>query len=138
MGRHEVILLDTHVAIWFMTASEFLGKKTRSMISQALAEDRVAVSAITFWEIALLIAKRRVRSLESASTRRESLLSTGVREIPLTGDIALLAVELDGLHGDPSDRFIVATAIAHDATLVTADDALLGWRHRLRRQDAAK
>jgi PIN domain nuclease of toxin-antitoxin system len=138
MGFHEVILLDTHAAIWLTTASEFLGKRSHKMISQALAEDRVSVSAITFWEIALLIAKRRLRSLESAAAQRAKILSTGIREIPVTGNIAILAVELDGLHGDPSDRFIVATAIAHDATLVTADDALLGWRHGLRRQDAAR
>jgi PIN domain nuclease of toxin-antitoxin system len=38
--------------------------------------------------------------------------------------------------GNPADRFIVATAIAHDAMLVTADDRLLQWRHGLRRHNA--
>jgi PIN domain nuclease of toxin-antitoxin system len=42
------------------------------------------------------------------------------------------------LHGDPSDRFIVATAIAHDATLLTADQRLLEWRNQLSRQNAAR
>jgi PIN domain nuclease of toxin-antitoxin system len=42
------------------------------------------------------------------------------------------------LHGDPADRLIVATAIVHGATLMTADRALLRWRHPLPRQDASK
>jgi PIN domain nuclease of toxin-antitoxin system len=60
----------------------------------------------------------------------------GAAELPLTGEIAILAGELDGLHADPADRFIAATAIAHNATLVTADDRLLQWRHSVRRHNA--
>jgi PIN domain nuclease of toxin-antitoxin system len=54
----------------------------------------------------------------------------------LTGDIALRAVELENLHSDPADRFIAATAIVHDATLMTADESLLAWRSKVRRQNA--
>jgi PIN domain nuclease of toxin-antitoxin system len=64
------------------------------------------------------------------------MLAAGIRELPLTGEIAILAGELENLHGDPADRVIVATAIAHDATLMTADANLLRWKHRLKRQHA--
>lgn len=63
-------------------------------------------------------------------------MSEGAVELPLTGEIAILAGELEGLHSDPADRFIVATAIAHDATLLTADDRLLKWQHGMRRHNA--
>ncbi len=86
----------------------------------------------------MLIAKRRLRSLDSATESRKRVLDSGVNEIPLTGDIAILAGNLEGLHGDPADRFIIATAMAHDAMLLTADQHLLEWRSRLRRQDAHK
>jgi len=56
----------------------------------------------------------------------------------LTGSIAISAAQLQDLRGDPADRFIAATAIAHDATLMTADARLLRWHHALRRQNAAK
>jgi PIN domain nuclease of toxin-antitoxin system len=69
---------------------------------------------------------------------RAELLSTGIIELPLTGSIAISAVQLQDLHGDPADRFIAATALAHDATLMTADSRLLRWRHAVRRQNAAK
>lgn len=67
---------------------------------------------------------------------RRQMIGAGATELPLTGEIAILAGELDGLHADPADRFIVATAIAHDAILITADERLLQWSHKLRRQNA--
>jgi PIN domain nuclease of toxin-antitoxin system len=129
-----VILLDTHAAIWLSTNG--LGKQSQRLTDRALAEDNLGVSAFSFWEIAMLIAKGRLRAIDSATERRAEFLSAGMRELPLTGDIAILAAELTGLNGDPADRIIVATAIAHDATLVTADRNLLQWRHRLKLQDA--
>jgi PIN domain nuclease of toxin-antitoxin system len=133
-----VILLDTHVATWFAMDDEALGKQSRMMADTALAEDRLAISAISFWEIALLVAKGRLALRRSAAELRNQLLQAGVIELPLTGDIALLAVNLQHLHGDPADRFIMATAVAHDATLITADNTLLRWRHKVRRQNAVK
>jgi len=130
-----VILLDTHAAIW-LAIDQGLGKQSQRMADKALAEDRLAISAISFWELAMLIAKRRLRALKSANEQRMKLLAAGIRELPLTGEIAILAAELENLHGDPADRIIAATAIAHDAMLMTADANLLRWRHRLKRQDA--
>jgi PIN domain nuclease of toxin-antitoxin system len=137
MGSAEVILLDTHAAIWFTTDSG-LGKRSQAIAEEALADDRLAISAISFWEVSMLVAKRRLRSLDSASELRKKVLDSGINEVPLTGDIAIVAGNLEGLHGDPADRFIVATAITHDATLMTADESLLEWRHKLRRQNAEK
>jgi PIN domain nuclease of toxin-antitoxin system len=130
-----VIVLDTHAAIW-LTTDRGLGRQSQRIADKALSEDRLAISTISFWELAMLTAKGRLRSLKSASQRRAELIATGVREIPLTGDIAILAAELENLNDDPADRIIAATAIAHDATLMTADEKLLRWRHRLKRQDA--
>jgi len=131
-----VILLDTHVALWSTIDSNSLGKRCRRIVQRALAENQLAISAVSFWEIALLTAKGRLRWPESANEMRRLILSGGVTELQLTGEIAVLAGELDGLHADPADRFIAATAIAHDAMLVTADGRLLKWRHGLRRHNA--
>jgi PIN domain nuclease of toxin-antitoxin system len=132
-----VILLDTHVALWIATNTA-LGKQSRALVEQALAEDGLAISAISFWEISLLITKKRFKTSKTAAALRAELLDTGIVELPLIGSIAILAVQLQNLHGDPADRFIAATAIAHDATLMTADARLLRWRHAVRRQNAAK
>jgi PIN domain nuclease of toxin-antitoxin system len=134
MGRTEVIVLDTHALIWLADAG--LGKRSQRMADQALTQDRLAFSAISFWEIALLIARGRLKSSQSAAQLREKAIQDGAIELPLTGDIAIRAVDLGNLPGDPADRFIVATAIVHDAILMTADEHLLAWRHSLKRQDA--
>jgi len=117
------------------------------MIQKARDDGELAVSAISFWEISLLAAKGRLELSQPPAELRAELLNTSVSkrvfrnecfEIPLTGEIAIEAVSLETLHGDPADRFIVATAVIHGATLVTADRALLRWKSRLARQNAAK
>ncbi len=133
-----MILLDTHAAIWILRNNSALGKKARDTAVTALAEAQLAISAISFWEIALLIAKGRLRSLDDPAETRKLMLQAGVRELPLTGDIAIIAVQLDALHGDPSDQFIAATAVAHEAALMTADDRLLAWRSKIRRINAER
>lgn len=132
------VLLDTHAAIWLATDNASLGKRSRALANEALAASRLAVASISFWEIARLIAKGRLQALMPPGDLRARLLDTGVAELPLTGEIALLAANLDELHGDPADRFIAASAIVHKATLVTADERLLDWKHVLRRQNATK
>jgi PIN domain nuclease of toxin-antitoxin system len=131
-----VILLDTQAAIWLALDSHPLGKRSRRMIEKAATDGELAISAISFWEIALLIAKHRMRRPDSVRELRQQLLNSGTTELPLTGEIAISAGELESLHGDPADRFIAATAIVHDATLMTADEKLLRWHHPLRRQNA--
>ena len=132
-----MILPDTQAAIW-LAIDQGLGKESRRMADKAVADDRLTISAISFSELGMLIAKRRLRAVKSAGELRATLLATGIRELPLTGEIAVLAAEFENLNGDPTDRIIAATAIAHDATLMTADANLLRWRHRLKRQVAER
>jgi PIN domain nuclease of toxin-antitoxin system len=138
MERDEVILLDTHAAVWFATDSDLLGAVSGKLADEALAEERLTVSAISFWEVALLVSKRRLRLGKSPSELRLQLIDAGVTELPVTGPIAILSVELANLSADPADRIIMATSIIHGATLMTADADLLRWRHPIQRQDASK
>jgi PIN domain nuclease of toxin-antitoxin system len=138
VGSAEVILLDTHVAIWMIDNNPALGAASRKIIQSARQENRLTISAISFWEIALLVSKDRLEFRGEPRQLRLDLSASGVTELPITGDIALRAVELENLHADPADRFIAATAVAHDATLMTADKRLLRWGHGVRRQNAAK
>jgi PIN domain nuclease of toxin-antitoxin system len=130
-----VIVLDTHAAIWLAT-DQGLGKQSRRIADKALVDDGLAISTISFWELSMLVAKGRLRALKSPREQRTKMLAAGIQELPLTGEIAILAGELENLHGDPADRIIAATAIAHDATLMTADANLLRWPNPLKRQDA--
>lgn len=132
-----MILIDTHVIIWMAKGDAQLGQKCRTDLDRYRDDGALAFSAISFWEIGLLIAKGRLSFRQTAGDLRRDFLTGGASEIPLNGEIAIAAAGLD-LHGDPADRFIVATAMAHGATLVTADKALLKWRGKLARQDATR
>ena len=131
-----MIVLDTHVLLWAASDDRKLGRKTRTMIDRRWANGELALPAIVFWEVGLLEARGRLSLSTPVREWRNAVLAAGAVELPLDGNVALRAVDLAGLHDDPADRFIVATALAHEATLVTADGRLLEWRHSLERQDA--
>ena len=132
-----MILLDTHALIWLLLDDPRLGRQTRQVIARAWADNETAVSAISFWEIAMLCAKGRLELLVNAETWRAGLLREGLVEITVDGSIALRAGSLRGLHGDPADRIIVSTALTGHQ-LVTADRRILDWPGRLRRLNATE
>jgi PIN domain nuclease of toxin-antitoxin system len=131
-----VILLDTHVLVWVDQDAPALGAKARRSIRKAAGDGEVAVSAISFWEVAMLCAKGRMRLHLPLAQWRRDLLDAGLAELPLEGDIAIAAVALADLHPDPADRLITAAAQRAGATLLTADQRLLDWPGRLKRRDA--
>jgi PIN domain nuclease of toxin-antitoxin system len=131
-----MIVLDTHVLLWAAGDDRRLGRKARALIKRTWSAGEVAVPTIAFWETGLLQARGRVRLSMPVTEWRQALLAAGIVELPLDGSIAVPALELTGLHDDPADRFIAATAVVHGATLVTADERLLAWRHPSARQDA--
>lgn len=131
-----MILLDTHVLVWAVVDDRKLGRKARALIDRFWAAGKVAVPAIAFWEIGILHARGRLKLPSPVREWRDEVLAAGASELALDGRVAVRALDLDGLHDDPADRFIVATALLHEAALVTADERLLGWRHGLERHDA--
>lgn len=136
MEGSGLILLDTHSLIWMDQDNPALGATARELIEMAWREGLVAVSAISFWETAMLVQRARITLPVSVETWRSDLLEAGVKEIHLDGRIMLRATQLQGLLRDPADRFILATALQSSATLITADHKMLGWEHQLPRQDA--
>jgi PIN domain nuclease of toxin-antitoxin system len=80
----------------------------------------------------------RVEGPPSVRDWRARILLLGVREVPLSAEIAMRAADLESLRRDPCDRIIVATALVEDAVLLTADQPILDWPGRLHRQDARR
>ena len=79
--------------------------------------------------------KGRLDLGQHLDTWREELLQNGIVEIPVNGVIAARAALLTGMHGDPADRIIVATAL-EGHRLLTADTRILNWPGQLNRLDA--
>jgi PIN domain nuclease of toxin-antitoxin system len=130
------MLLDTHVLVWLDEGSQRLGNQSLSSIDAALKDGELGVSVISFWEVAMLVNKGRLKIQMDLQLWRRSLLESGLQEIPLTGELAIYSALVDDFHGDPADRMIVATAQHLNAELVTADEKILSWKHELLRIDA--
>lgn len=123
------LLLDTHVLIWLAEGLDDLPRRSRKRIDEAAATRGIAVSAMSFWEVAMLDAHGRIAlSRPIRDWRRQVLSQSGVSEVPVSGDVAIESVRLPGeLHDDPADRIIVATARLGGLELGTRDRRLLDY-----------
>ena len=117
------LLLDTHIWLWSLIEPDRLGGRTRKELQNA--ENELWLSPISTWEALTLHDKGRVYL---AVDVKEWIAQNTVpfREAPLTHEIALAARQLTLVQRDPADRFLAATALVLDLTLLTADSKLLG------------
>lgn len=113
------LLLDTHVFLWFEMGSIRLSRALRKTIARS--DERVFVSAASFWEIAI---KRRLGKLVVEGSPRAAAAAAGFVELPIDAADAETAGALDWAHRDPFDRMLVAHCLNRAMTLVTADAAL--------------
>jgi PIN domain nuclease of toxin-antitoxin system len=123
------LLLDTHALIWFAEGHDDLPPRSRRRLDAAARSEGLAVSAITFWEVAMLERRRRVSLSQPIERWRETILGpSAMREVEVDGAVAIEAVRLPGdLHEDPADRILVATARVRGWTLATRDSRLLEY-----------
>lgn len=117
-----MILLDTHALVWAVADSKRLSRAAEAEIRRARRGGGLAISAITLWELASLLARGRIQAYGTveASVR---LMVEGVTVKPITPEIAALATQFpDDYSTDPADRIIGATARAEGMTLITRDE----------------
>lgn len=121
-----MILLDTHAWVWWLGVPEKLSPPARERIDAEVDGGRVLVSAISAWEVALLVKKGRLEltmEVDRWMARSEALPFLDF--VPIDPRIAVHSVQLpEPLHDDPADRLIVATALSLGLDLVTKDAKL--------------
>ncbi len=121
------VLLDTHVAVWALTLDARLAPAHRATIAaEEAAGRRIGVCAISFWEIALLGERGRLRLEEPVDRLLDALATHPTVEVfPLTPAICLDSVRLPrSFPADPADRLIAATARTKKLTLLTVDEPI--------------
>lgn len=124
-----MIVLDTHAWVWWVAGGERLSEPARRAVERAMGDGSLYVSSISAWEVALLVHRGRLEltmELDDWIARSEAL--PFLRFVPVDNRIALRSVGLTGLHDDPADRIILATALSLGARLVTRDRKLHGYR----------
>lgn len=115
----ELLLLDTHELIYWQQKQ--LPEESLTFLNSAAQSGRVCVSTISFWEIALLVQKRRLRIEDINHWISEVLLQSGVRVLEPTWHEMVFSVKLPRHHNDPFDRLLIAQALSHNCLLVTRD-----------------
>ena len=113
------ILLDTHLLIWAVSASDKLSPLARQLIGEA---GRIHVSAASIWEIGIKTGLGKL-SLDLDRLLRK-LREMGVEELPVRWEHSRLVRELPPYHRDPFDRLLVAQAISEPLILLTHDAVL--------------
>lgn len=126
-----MIVLDTHVWIWWISNPENLSTCAGQAIDQAVTEKGIIISSISTWEVALLVDKGRLElSVDVRDWVRKTEGLPFVRFMPVDNTISLRSVTLPGqFHPDPADRIITATAMTMGLPIVTRDDKILNYPH---------
>ncbi len=124
-----MILLDTHIWLWWISDPDKLSENAIHAIQLAMREKEIIISTISTWEIALLIQKGRLElSIDIRDWVRKTEGLPFVRFIPIDNTIALRSVSLPGdFHADPADRIITATALSMGIPLVTKDKKIIDY-----------
>jgi PIN domain nuclease of toxin-antitoxin system len=117
------ILLDTHIWLWYLLGDKRLNKKQKVGLDNP--DNELFLSPVSIWEAHLLIERGRLAVKGTPASWIKSALSEfSLKEAPLTFPIALRSRRLNFDHGDPADRFLVATALENKLVFATADETL--------------
>jgi len=127
-----MLVLDTHVLLWWVNGSDSLSKPAEKAIKKTLSQgSEIIISSISAWEVSMLIEKGRlILSMDVESWFAEVSQIDGVRFIPIDNETGIKSTLLPGnFHKDPADRMIVATARKLAVPLVTADEKIRSYEH---------
>jgi len=124
-----MIVLDTHVLIWWITKPDKLSARAKHYLEEAAKKSEMLVSSISIWEIYLLAKRGRIQftmDIDTWLAKVERL--PFIRFIPVDNKIAVKSVNFaEQLHNDPADRMIIATSILENALLLTSDKKILNY-----------
>ena len=125
-----MILMDTHIWVWWIHNDNRLTDRIRELI-QANEDEGLGVSIISCWEVAKLVEINKLSLHCPIDEWMDTALAyPGIQLVALTPDIIIESTQLpDEFHRDPADQIIVATARIHDCPLLTLDDKILNYSH---------
>jgi PIN domain nuclease of toxin-antitoxin system len=130
LGGAALILLDTHIWVWWVQADPRLTDRQRKLI-QENEPSGLGVSVISVWEVAQLVhLGQHILPKVIDEWVIDALNYPGMRLIELSREIAIDTTRLpDPFHRDPADRIIVTSARNLGLSLLTADGKILAYLH---------
>ena len=120
------VLLDTHVWIWVSIEHKTaLSGKAKTLLRQ---DRQKWISAISCWELAKLVEKKRISfSIPLVTWIRRSLNELSINIADLSPEIAVESTQLRDFHNDPADQIITATSRVLGMPLLTSDKRILDY-----------
>jgi len=124
----DKLILDTHILIWYIEGIN-LSEPQVELIDKMREKSSVYISAISIWEIALLVSKERIAlsiDIDEWIQRVASITGLNLMDLSipiLTQSCTLLNYE----HKDPADRMIIASARSINAHLITHDQKIIDY-----------
>jgi PIN domain nuclease of toxin-antitoxin system len=128
MGSYPMILLDTHIWVWWVHGEKNLTHNMEDKIKKS-GKDGLGISIISCWEVAKLVEYQRLKLPCSVSEWIEIALNyPGIHLLDLSPQIAIESTQLPGIfHRDPADQIIVATSRILDYPILTADERIIKY-----------
>ncbi|MDR5784360.1 type II toxin-antitoxin system VapC family toxin [Caballeronia sp. LZ065] len=126
-----MIVLDTHTLLWWLGGGTLSKPASAAINDEASEGGEIIISAISAWEIALLVRRGKIALSMDVSDWVEKVgRIAAVQFMPVDNSIAIRSIDLPGrFHNDPADRVIVATARALSAPVVTKDRLIRRYEH---------
>lgn len=123
------VLLDTHILLWWRLDAGRLSATQRRLLQEAeQTASPLAISAITLWELASMVARGRVRIAGPLDAWLQEIENHPlIVVLPLTPRVIAESVQFATDFPNPFDRIIVATARCHGLRLMTADERIRRW-----------
>ena len=113
------LLVDTCALIWLATGDRKLSQFARNAMRDA---ELLCFSSISIWEISRLVKAGDLEIPVTPARLADMLVERyDMKELPINNSIALRSSALPEMHKEPTDRFIIATALLNDFTVVTGD-----------------
>lgn len=111
-------LLDTHAFIFWVNEDE-ISRDFIKFLDEKNTQGKLYVSAITFWEISLLVKKGRIQIDDLQTWKTEILDNTDIHVLSPSISEMILSTELEDHHKDPFDRLLVAQTFQNKLEIVT-------------------
>ena len=114
------LLLDTHILLWALLEPERLKRRVAAELRNP--KNEIWLSPISVWETLILAEKGRIElKPDPAAWIKTVLKRLAFHEARINHEIAIQSRTMNLRQQDPADRFLAATAMVYQLTLVTAD-----------------
>jgi len=115
-GRY---LLDTHTVIWFFNGDDDLSEAAKQIILDDSHSKYLSIASA--WELAIKVGLDKIDFAGKAAGFMRLAEANGFTIMPIKISHLSAYESLPCIHRDPFDRLLIATALAEQMAIITAD-----------------